>query len=85
LEHEPSALRHFAGALSSAHVTASTASSGSQFQILLVDDFTLDAKTVVFGRVIEGLDIAQAISESKTVVGTERPEQPPTIQSTEVL
>ncbi len=82
---EPSELRHFAGALSSAHVTGSMASSGSQFQILLADDFSQDATTFVFGRVVEGLDIAKAISESPTVVGTERPEQPTTIQSTEVL
>jgi cyclophilin family peptidyl-prolyl cis-trans isomerase len=78
-------LRHFAGALSSAHTLGSKASSGSQFLITLADDFTLDTDTFVFGKVLEGLDIAKTISGSTTVTGTERPEQPATIQSTEVL
>jgi peptidyl-prolyl cis-trans isomerase B (cyclophilin B) len=81
---EPTALKHFTGALSSARMLGSKTNSGSQFMIALADDHTLDADTFVFGKVIEGMDIAKAISESSTVAGTDRPEQPATIQSTEV-
>lgn len=81
---ESNDLKHFAGALATARATGSKSDSGSQFVIVITDDFPLDANSVVFGKVIEGLDLAKAISESKTVEGTERPEQPATIQSTEV-
>jgi cyclophilin family peptidyl-prolyl cis-trans isomerase len=84
-EPEPNDLAHFEGTLSSVPRMGAKGSNGSQFQILIAEDHTLDATSVVFGRVLEGLDVAKGISESKTVTATERPEEPPTIQSTEVL
>lgn len=82
---EPNDLRAFAGALASASLPGSQASSGSQFTIHLSDNPAPAAGSVVFGKVIEGLDAARAISEAKVVEGTERPEEPATIQSTDVL
>jgi cyclophilin family peptidyl-prolyl cis-trans isomerase len=84
-EPEPNDLGHFAGALSSVAATGAKGSSGSQFQILLAKDHALDNTTVVFGIVLEGLDVAKGISEAKIVTSTDRPEEAPTIQSTEVL
>jgi cyclophilin family peptidyl-prolyl cis-trans isomerase len=82
---EPNGLGHFTGAFSSVARMGAKGSSGSQFQILLADDYSLDTTTVVFGKVLEGLDVAKGISEAKIVAATDRPEEPPTIQSTEVL
>jgi peptidyl-prolyl cis-trans isomerase B (cyclophilin B) len=85
LDPEPNALGHFSGALSSVARLGAKGSNASQFQILLADDLPLDNSTVVFGKVIEGLDTAKTISESKVAASTDRPEEPVTIQSTEVL
>jgi cyclophilin family peptidyl-prolyl cis-trans isomerase len=81
---EPNDLAHFVGALGSVPRVGAKGSNGSQFQILLAEDHGLDANSVVFGKVLEGLDVAKGISASKTVTSTDRPEEPPTIQSTEV-
>jgi cyclophilin family peptidyl-prolyl cis-trans isomerase len=84
-EPEPNDLTHFAGAVTSVRRVGAKGSSGSQFQILIADDHQLDADAVVFGRVLEGMDVAKTISELKAVASTDRPEEPATIQSTEVL
>jgi peptidyl-prolyl cis-trans isomerase B (cyclophilin B) len=82
---EPNDLAHFVGALSSVPRVGGKGSNGSQFQLLFAEDHALDATSVVFGRVLEGMDVGKGISESKTVTSTDRPEAPATIQSTEVL
>lgn len=85
IEAEPNDLRHFAGALSMWKVPGQTSSSGSQFVITLAPQHAMDGQYEVFGKVIEGLETAKAISAGPVAVGTERPDDPVTIQSTEVL
>lgn len=85
LEPEVNSLRHFAGALAAARTPGSKQSSGSQFYVCVSDNHTFDGDYVVFGTIVEGMDVVRQLSESKVVEGTERPETPPTIQSTEVL
>lgn len=85
LDPEENSLRHFAGAVAAARTPGSKQSSGSQFYVCVGDNHTFDGDYVVFGAVVEGMDVVRQLSESKVVEGTERPETPPVIQSTEVL
>jgi len=63
-------------------------SGGSQFFINTVDNLSLDfnkepltSKHPVFGRVIEGLDIVDAISDVETIPGRDLPVEPVVIES----
>jgi cyclophilin family peptidyl-prolyl cis-trans isomerase len=84
LDPEPNNLKHFTGYLAAAKASGDPKSSGSQFYITVADRHDLDGNYVVFGKVLEGMNVVRAIEQLKLVAGTERPEQPPTIQSTEV-
>jgi len=81
-ENDPQ-LRHFQGTLSAWKVPGETHSHGSQFFITTADQNQMDAQYVVFGRVLEGASVLEAI-ESGAVVG-DRPQDPAVIESTEVL
>lgn len=85
LDLESNTLKHFPGALVAAKLQGSKKSSGSQFYVSVGENHQLDGEDVVFGTVVEGLDIVKQISESPVVSGTERPETPAVIQSMEVL
>lgn len=85
LDAEVNPLKHFAGALAAARIEGSKQSSGSQFYVCVADNHTFDGEYVVYGAVVEGMDVLKQISESKVVEATERPETPAVIQSTEVL
>lgn len=85
LDAEENTLKHFAGALAAARTPGSKQSSGSQFFVCITDNHNYDGDYVVYGAVVEGMDVIKQISESKVVEATERPETPPVIQSTEVL
>ncbi len=54
---------HTRGAVSAVIVPGRPDSGGTQFFICIVDQPTLDGKQTVFGRVSEGLRVAQRISE----------------------
>lgn len=82
---EESGWHHFEGALAAAKMGADTESSGSQFYICTTPQHQFDADYVVFGTVLEGLDVARTISEGTVVAGTDRPEQPVTITSVEIV
>ncbi len=55
--------KHTRGAVSAVIVPGRPDSGGTQFFICIVDQPTLDGQHTVFGRVSEGLRVAQAISE----------------------
>lgn len=85
LDEEVNNLKHFVGAVGAARMPGSTKSNGSQFYISVGENHEFDGKYVVYGKVVEGLDVVRRLSELKTVAGSERPEIPPIIQSMEVL
>ncbi len=85
LEFEENDLRHFAGALCAVTEPGSRSSSGSMFGIVTTDSHMLDGQNVVFGRVLEGLDVVTQIELGSVVEGTTRPTDPVVIQSAEVL
>ena len=62
LEPEFNDIPHTRGIVSMSH-TSAPASAGSQFFILLADDASLDGQYTAFGRVVEGLEVVEAISE----------------------
>lgn len=85
VEHEQSPLAHFAGTLSMWKKPGESESSGSQFLITTADDHTLDSTYVPFGTVVEGMETVRALESGSLVPGTERPEDPATIQTAEAL
>lgn len=63
LEAEPNEETHTRGAVSAVLVPGRPDSAGTQFVICIVDQPSLDGRFTVFGRVAEGLLVAQKISE----------------------
>lgn len=64
LKAEPNAEKHTRGAVSAVLIPNRPDSAGTQFFICIVDQPALDGQFTVFGRVVEGLLVAQKISES---------------------
>jgi len=64
LRFEPNDLEHTRGAVSAVLQPSSRDSAGAQFFICVTDQPALDGQFTVFGRVVEGIDVVQAISES---------------------
>jgi cyclophilin family peptidyl-prolyl cis-trans isomerase len=85
VEAEENDLKHFAGYLSAAKTAADVESSGSQFFITTGSPHHLDGKHVVYGKVLEGMDSVTEIEAGAIVTGTDRPVNPATITSTELL
>ncbi len=81
-EDEPNEHRVVRGALAMANAGPNT--NGSQFFIVTADEASwLDGKHTVFGRVVEGIDVVDAISQVPRDA-SDCPEQPVTIQRTEL-
>lgn len=78
-------LKHFSGVLSAAVQTGLETTTGSQFLITTAEAHDLDGQHLVFGQVLEGMDLVRQIERGTVVPGTQRPEDPVTIQSAEVL
>ncbi len=62
LRFEPNSEKHTRGAVSAVLVPGDRDSGGSQFFISVTDQPALDGQYTVFGRVAEGLTVAQKIS-----------------------
>lgn len=65
LDSEESGLRHFTGYLAAAKPGGSPQSSGSQFYITVAPAHHLDGEHVVFGKVIEGMDVVSRIETGR--------------------
>ncbi|MCC6494085.1 MAG: peptidylprolyl isomerase [Pirellulales bacterium] len=77
-QRAPGARRHFRGSLSMAN-TGRPNTGGSQFFLTFVPTSFLDGKHAVFGRVIEGMDVAASLNRG------EPPRNPDKILKAEVL
>ena len=83
---ETNDLYHFEGVLAAAKMPGETESSGSQFYITTGTPHHLDGQHVVYGTVIEGMDVVKdieggAIEDPQTA----RPEKPVEILNTEIF
>jgi len=70
IKFEPNNLKHKRGALGMAR-TPDPDSAGSQFYICLEDLPQLDGNYVVFGRVVEGMDVVDRIVKGDTITKAE--------------
>lgn len=64
LAREPSEEKHTRGAVSAVQIPGRPDSAGAQFFVCVTDQSALDGQYTVFGRVEEGMDVVQAISET---------------------
>src|SRR5215510_10798689 len=98
LRFEASAEKQTRGAVSAVLVPGNRDSAGSQFFIVITDQPTLDGQYTVFGRVVDGINVAQRIStepatnnvptariEIKTVTIREKPAPVPEPFSTSTI
>lgn len=86
IEVETNKLYHFKGVLSAAKKDREIQSSGSQFFFTTGESHHLDGQHVVFGAVIEGMEIVTQIEDGEIEdVATSRPVAPVAILSTTVL
>lgn len=87
IENAPADGVYPAGTLAMARVGNDAYSNGSQF-FLVYEDSTIPADAAggytVFGRVVEGMDVLEAVAEAGVVDGTEQPVTPVTIEGVEV-
>ncbi|MGH9337716.1 MAG: peptidylprolyl isomerase, partial [Vicinamibacteria bacterium] len=58
--------KHTRGAVSAVQIPGKPDSAGSQFFIVVTDQASLDGQYTVFARVVEGMGVAQRISETPT-------------------
>lgn len=82
---EENNLYHFKGALAMAKMGQEVESSGSQFYITTTELHNLDGKHTVFGVLLDGEAVIDRIANLPVAPGTERPEEPPVINSTTVI
>lgn len=83
IDPEPNGLRHFPYVLAAARSAGDPRSSGSQFYITVSSQHAFDEQYVVFGAVLEGTQVADAIATGVTL--GETPQDPVTLERTEVL
>jgi len=69
LKREPNARKHLRGAVAAVLQPNKPDSAGAQFFICLTDQPGLDGQFTVFGEVVEGLEVAEQISQSPLDAG----------------
>ena len=74
-------LKHTRGVISMARGEQSNDSAGSQFFLMVADAPHLDGQYASFGKVLSGMETVDLIANLKRDPETERPLQPPTMQS----
>ena len=82
---EANSLKHFAGVLAAAKKPGERESSGSQFYFATGDLHHLNGDHVVFGAVLEGMDVVLSIGEGATGESSDQPLDPVEIQSATML
>ncbi len=86
IPYEENDLYHFEGVLSAAKLPGDAESSGSQFFVTVAPAHHLDGQHVIFGAVLEGMDIVRAIAQGPIEEGTtDRPAEPVVVLETELL
>ncbi len=88
VEREENDLRHFEGYLAAAKVGGDVESSGSQFYITVAPAHHLDGEHVVFGKVVEGMEVVRRIEAGQLDSNPMRrgqPINPVAIRSAKVL
>jgi len=84
--YEDNGLFHFSGVVTSVQAPGTSESHGSQFAITVAPQHFLDGRSVVFGEVVEGMEVVAEISGGPLEDGSpDRPSDPATITSVEVL
>jgi len=81
IEPEVSVAWHFKGMLAAARNPAEVESSGSQFYITAAPQHHYDKQYTVYGRVLEGIEVVEAIA-AQVPAGADRPENPAVIEET---
>jgi len=81
VETEETGLFHFAGYLSMNKLATDEGSNGSLFAITVQDVHYRNDQNVVFGKVVEGLEVAQEIAALPADPSGQRPSDPVVIQS----
>ena len=69
--------QHTRGAVSAVRIPSKHDSAGSQFFVCVTDQLSLDGQYTVFGRVVEGIEVVEKISEvpaDEKTIATERVE-----------
>lgn len=66
LETEPSKVSHIRGTLSAVMVPGSNDSPGAQFFVCVTDQLQLDGQFTAYGRIVDGIDVAEKISQLPT-------------------
>lgn len=69
-------LEHVRGTVSAAHKPNEPDTAASQFFICLADEPRFNGVYTIFGRVIEGMNVADTIGRAPIVRGTDRPVDP---------
>lgn len=63
METEPSKVSHTRGALSAVMVPGRNDSPGAQFFVCVTDQLQLDGQFTAYGRIVEGIEVAERISQ----------------------
>ncbi len=81
---ETNRLKHFRGAVATAPLVGTGEESSSRFQVVTADSHHLEGQGVVFGIVVEGMDVVEAMDDLETAPGSLRPAERVGVESIRV-